>query len=41
MAIKHQIRTLMARDEMARVEAEARAEASRGRHPGEQGLLVK
>jgi hypothetical protein len=41
MAIKHQLRTLMARDETARAEAEARAEASRGQHPGEQELLVK
>jgi hypothetical protein len=41
IAIKHQIRTLMARDEIARAEAEARAEASRARHPGEQQLLVK
>jgi hypothetical protein len=41
MAIKHQIRTLMARDEIARVEADATAEASHGRHPGEQELLVK
>jgi hypothetical protein len=41
MAIKHQLRTLMARDEIARAEAEARAEASRGQHAGEQELLVK
>lgn len=40
-AIKHQIRTLMARDEIARAEADAKAEASRGQHPGEQELLVK
>jgi hypothetical protein len=41
MAIKHEIRTLMARDEIARAEADARAEASRGRHPGEREPLVK
>jgi hypothetical protein len=41
MAIKHQLRTLMARDEIARAEAEATAEASRAQHPGEQELLVK
>jgi hypothetical protein len=40
MAIKHQITMLVARDEIARAEAEARAEALRGQHPGE-GLLVK
>ena len=41
MAIKHQIRSLMARDEIAKAEADARAEADRGRDPGEQGLLIK
>ena len=41
MAIKHQIRRLMARDEIARAEAEAGAEGPRGRQPGEQELLVK
>jgi hypothetical protein len=41
MAIKHQIRTLMARDEIARAEADATAESARGQHPGEQELLVK
>jgi hypothetical protein len=41
MAIKHQIRTVMARDEIARAEAEARAEASRGRQPGGQEPLVE
>jgi len=41
IAIKHQIRTLMAQDEVARAEAEARAEAASARQPGEQGLLVK
>jgi len=41
MAIKHQIRTLVARDEVARAEAAASAEASRRRHPGEQELLVR
>jgi hypothetical protein len=35
MAIKHQIRTLMARDEV-KAEADARAEASRGQLPAEQ-----
>ena len=40
-AIKHQLRTLMARDEVARVEAEAKAEAARLRLPGEQDPLVK
>lgn len=41
MALKHQIRTLMARDDIARAEADARANASRGQHPGEQEPLVK
>ena len=41
MAIKHQLRTLMARDEIARVEAEARAEAARIQQPGQQEPLVK
>jgi hypothetical protein len=41
MAIKHQIRMLMARDEIARAEADARAELSRARQPGEQKLLVE
>jgi hypothetical protein len=41
MAIKHQIRTLMARDETERVAAEAAAEELRGQQPGEQELLVK
>jgi hypothetical protein len=41
MAIKHQIRTLMARDETEKATAEAGAELLRGRQPGEQQLLVK
>ena len=41
MAIKHQLRTLMARDEIAGAEAEAGAEALRVRRPGEQEPLVK
>jgi len=41
IAIKHQIRMLMARDEIARVEAEATAEAARVQHHGEQETLVK
>jgi hypothetical protein len=41
IAIKHQIRTLMARDEAASAEADATAEASRGQHPGEQKPLVE
>ena len=46
-AIKHQVRMLMARDEIARAEADARAavdaraEAFRGRDPGEQAPLVE
>jgi hypothetical protein len=39
MAIKHQVRTLMARDEIARAEAEA--EALHGQRPGEQEPLAK
>jgi hypothetical protein len=38
-AIKHQIGMLMARDEIARAEAEA--EALRGQRPGEQEPLAK
>jgi hypothetical protein len=41
MAIKHQIRTLVARDEAERAAAEASAEALRGQQPGERELLVK
>jgi hypothetical protein len=41
MAIKHQVRMLMARDEIAKTEAEAGAEGLRGQHPGKQELLVK
>jgi hypothetical protein len=41
MAIKHQIRMLMARDEIARAEADARAELARAQQPGEQKLLVE
>jgi hypothetical protein len=40
MAIKHEIKTLMARDEIARAEADAKAEAARGRYPRERELLV-
>ena len=40
-AIKHELRTLMAADEVARVEAEARAEGARVRPPAEQDPLVK
>ena len=41
IAIKHQIRMLMARDEIERTEAEARAEVVRGRQPSAEKLLVK
>ena len=36
IAIKHQIRTLMAQDEVARAEAEARAEVASAGSPGER-----
>jgi hypothetical protein len=39
IAIKHQLRMLMAQDEAKKAEAEARAEAFRGQPPKE--LLVK
>ena len=41
MAIKQQIRSLMARDEIARAQADARAEASPGQHPGEEEPRAK
>jgi hypothetical protein len=41
MAIKHQIRTLMAGDETERAAAEARVEVLRGPQPGARELLVK
>jgi hypothetical protein len=41
MAIKHQIRTQMARDETERVAAQATADVLRGQQPGEPELLVK
>ena len=41
MAIKHQIRTLMARDEAAKAESDAKAAASHEGRPGEVELLVK
>ena len=41
MAIKHQIRTLMAQDDTERGAAEARAEVLRGQQPDERELLVK
>jgi hypothetical protein len=41
IAIKHQIRTLMARDEIARAEADARLKHLADHPPGERELPVK
>ena len=41
IALEHQIRTLMARDEIAKAEADAKAAASHGGRHGEEELLVK
>lgn len=41
MAIKHQVRTLMAQDEIATAEAEAGAGALRGERSGEQEPFAK
>jgi hypothetical protein len=41
IAIKHQLRTLMARDEVEKPATEARADVFRAPPPNEQELLVK